>query len=160
MRPSRDTILMEIAKLMAQRSTCTRKNVGALAAKEGRVLVTGYNGAPSGLPHCTELGGCPLDENGGCSNSVHAEANLIAFAAKYGISLQGAVVYTTCSPCLNCARLLINAGIVEVIYSEEYRDPGGLELLKRAGVKVRLFQDEQRVDSKAYIKYVKDVIEI
>jgi len=137
MRPSREEVLIGIAQLMAQRSTCSRKQVGALAEKEGRILATGYNGAPKGLPHCTDLGGCRLGLNGGCEDAVHAEANLVAFAAKHGISLWGATVYSTCAPCLECAKLLINAGIIEVAYFEKYRNPQGLELLQQAGIKIR-----------------------
>lgn len=137
MRPDRDTVLLNIAHLMSKRSTCTRRQVGALAEKDGRVLVTGYNGAPSRLPHCSDRGSCRLNDNGGCLDAVHAEANIVAFAAKYGISLQGATVYVTCAPCVECAKLLINAGIKEVVYEEEYRDSRGIELLVQAGVKIR-----------------------
>ncbi len=135
-RPDRFTWLMSLAFMVSKRSTCSRKQVGALAEKDGRVLVTGYNGSPSGFPHCTDRGGCRLDESGGCLDTVHAEANLIAFAAKHGISLEGATVYTTCAPCLGCAKLLINAGIKKVIYMEEYRDTRGKDLLLQAGVQV------------------------
>ena len=135
-RPDRVTWLMSLALMVSQRSTCSRRQVGALAEKDGRVLVTGYNGAPSGFPHCTDRGGCRLDESGGCLDAVHAEANLIAFAAKHGIALEGATVYTTCAPCLDCAKLLINAGIKKVAYMEEYRDTRGKDLLIQAGVKV------------------------
>ena len=96
-RPGRVSWLMSLALLVSKRSTCSRRQVGALAEKDGRVLVTGYNGAPSGFPHCIDHGGCRLNERGGCLDAVHAEANLIAFAAKHGISLEGATVYTTCS---------------------------------------------------------------
>ena len=135
-RPDRVTWLMSLALLVSKRSTCSRRQVGALAEKDGRVLVTGYNGAPSGFPHCIDREGCRVDERGGCLDAVHAEANLIAFAAKHGISLEGATVYTTCAPCLDCAKLLINAGIKKVIYMEEYRDTRGKDLLIQAGVKV------------------------
>ena len=135
-RPGRVSWLMSLALLVSKRSTCSRRQVGALAEKDGRVLVTGYNGAPSGFPHCIDRGGCRLDEGGGCLDAVHAEANLIAFAAKHGISLEGATVYTTCAPCLDCAKLLVNAGIRKVVYWEEYRDTRGKDLLIQTGVKV------------------------
>ena len=138
-RPTRQELLMNIAKLLSLRSTCSRKRVGALAAKDGRVLATGYNGAPSGLPHCIDSGECHIGDNGGCMDSVHAEANLVAFAAKHGISLQGATIYTTCSPCRECAKLLINAGVQKIVYYEEYRDSGGLKLLEQAGVDMEKF---------------------
>src|SRR5690606_17847421 len=93
--------------------------------------------------HCTSRGYCITGEDGGCRDSVHAEANLVAFAAKYGIALRGATVYTTCSPCIDCAKLLINAGIARVVYEESYRDLRGLKLLKSSGVVVQWYMDEQ-----------------
>ena len=138
MRIGRDDMLMEMARLLAKRSTCTRRQVGALAAIEGRVLATGYNGAPSGQTHCIDRGYCITGEDGSCRDSVHAEANLVAFAAKHGIALRGATVYTTCAPCIDCAKLLINAGISRVVYGELYRDSKGLELLESAGVMIQL----------------------
>lgn len=150
-RPSRDEVLMTMAETIAQRSTCERKQVGALAARDGRVLVLGYNGAPAGMPHCVHLCDCstksrtmPLDgahwptcpAGEPCTVAVHAEANTIAYAAKHGISLQNSTMYTTCSPCLPCAQIIINCGIVEVNYLEEYRDKAPIQLLREAGLKV------------------------
>src|SRR5690606_26325424 len=143
MRIGRDALLMEMARLLAKRSTCTRRQVGALAAIEGRVLATGYNGVPSGQTHCIDRGHCVADEDGGCQDSVHAEANLVAFAAKHGIGLRGAGVYTTCAPWVVCAKLLINAGIVRVVYGELYRDPKGLSLLESSGVVVQWYMEGQ-----------------
>lgn len=140
-------MLMEMARLLAKRSTCTRRQVGALAAIEGRVLATGYNGVPSGQTHCIDRGYCITGEDGGCRDSVHAEANLVAFAAKHGITLRGATVYTTCAPCIDCAKLLINAGIAQVVYGELYRDPRGLELLESAGVVVQWYQEGGEADA-------------
>lgn len=147
MRIGRDALLMEMARLLAKRSTCTRRQVGALAAIEGRVLATGYNGVPSGQTHCIDRGHCVTGEDGGCRDSVHAEANLVAFAAKYGIALRGATVYTTCAPCIDCAKLLINAGIAQVVYGEPYRDPKGLVLLGSSGVKVQWYREEGEADA-------------
>lgn len=130
-RLKRDEFLKEAAQLIARRSTCLRLQVGALVARDGRILVTGYNGAPSGLPHCTPKN-CNPDEP--CTRAVHAEANCIAFAAKHGISLQEAVMYTTDSPCMECAKLIINAGIVSLHYQRDYRDPKPVDLLASVGV--------------------------
>lgn len=128
-RPSRDWVMMRIAEVIALRSTCSRAQVGVVVAREGRVLVTGYNGAPAGMPHC-EHG--VNDSQNGCMISVHAEANSIAFAARYGINLQGATLYTTLSPCLPCAQLILNAGIYEVVYGDSYRIQSGVNLLSRS----------------------------
>ena len=139
-RKPREEILMSVAVLISQRSTCSRKRVGAIAAREGRVLVTGHNGAPAGFPHCIDQpNGCRLGPDGGCKDAVHAEANIIAFAARYGIPLEGAEIYTTCAPCISCAKLIINAGVKKVIYLEPYRCTDGVELLKQAGIIVEQF---------------------
>src|SRR5690606_7782409 len=143
MRIGRDAMLMEMARRLAKRSMCTRRQVGALAAVEGRVLATDYNRAPSGQTNCIDRGNCVTDGDGGCRDSVHAKANLVAFAAKHGIALRGATVYTTCAPCVDCAKLLINAGIVRVVYGELYRDPKGLSLLESSGVVVQWYMEGQ-----------------
>lgn len=150
---------MEIAKAVATRGTCDRKHVGAVIARQGRPLSVGYNGAPPGLPHCDENHhGWKMapDVKGryepgereeanlrlyGCRNATHAEANALAFAAKYGISTDGARLFVTVAPCENCARLLIAAGIIEVCYLEAYRDGSGLELLRNAGLTISTFSD-------------------
>lgn len=130
-RFSRDELLGNIAQLVAKRSTCLRGSVGAVLAFDGRIVSMGYNGAPAGMPHCDETN---CEQPGGCKRTVHAEANTIAFAAKSGIATQGATMYCTHSPCNDCAKLIINAGIVRVMYWEEYRDPHPLLLLEQAGV--------------------------
>lgn len=130
-RPSREQTLMEVAELYAKRSTCSRANVGVVIAHEGRILGTGYNGGPAGMPHCDHSLDPP--DYSGCRTSVHAEANAIAFAAKYGIRLSGAELYTTFSPCLSCAQLIINAGIIKVGIRNEYRLKDGEDLLRAAG---------------------------
>jgi len=135
-RFSRDELLGNIAKLVARRSTCLRSSVGAVLAREGRIVSMGYNGAPAGMEHC-EPETCGPD--GGCTRTVHAEANAIAFAAKTGIETDGSTLYTTHSPCNDCAKLLINAGIKRVIYWEKYRDPAPVNLLMAAGVAVEQF---------------------
>ncbi len=135
-RLSRDDLLGNIAKLVARRSTCLRSSVGAVLAREGRIISMGYNGAPSGMPHCS-VDTCGPDE--GCTRTVHAEANAIAFAAKTGIETDGSTLYTTHSPCNDCAKLLINAGIKRIIYWEKYRDATPCFMLSEAGVKVEQF---------------------
>lgn len=124
---------MRIAELYGQRSSCPRAEVGVTATKEGRVIASGYVGAPHGQPHCIDAG-CIIGADGGCIRSVHAEANMIAWAARTGTSLEGTTVWCTHSPCLNCAKLLINAGITRFVYLYEYRDTSGLALLHDMGI--------------------------
>jgi dCMP deaminase len=135
-RIDRDELLGNIAKLVARRSTCLRLSVGSVLAMEGRIVSMGYNGAPSGLPHCNAQT-CGPDTP--CERTVHAEANAIAFAAKEGIETFGATIYTTHSPCIECAKLLINSGIQRVMYWEKYRDPAPVNLLMSVGVKCEQF---------------------
>lgn len=138
-RLSRDAVSMQIADIVSQRGTCSRARVGAVITRDGRILVTGYNGPPSGLPHCTDPGGCTVMEraaDGGCVRSVHAEANCIAYAARHGIATEGASLYSTHEPCLKCAELVVNAGIVSVYYHVPYRIKEGSALLRQAGVDI------------------------
>jgi dCMP deaminase len=132
---------MCVAYVMSERATCSRQQNGAVLAREGRVLSTGYNGVVSGLPHCvhdaTERS--ETDDSGrdtGCPDSVHAEANALAFAAKYGVALDGAWLYVTTVPCLRCAQLVVNAGIGCVVADRSYRLDDGVKLLQAAGVTV------------------------
>lgn len=134
-RPSRDDVLMGTARQFARRSTCNRLNVGAVIARDGRVLVTGYNGAPAGMPHCDHH----TEEGDGCQIAGHAEENAIAFAAKHGVSIDWAELFTTHAPCFRCARLIINAGIQRVVFDIPYRLTDGLDLLSAAGIKVYRF---------------------
>lgn len=130
-RIDRDTFLQEAARLTARRSTCLRLQVGAVVAREGRILVTGYNGAPAGQPHCTPETCGPKTP---CTRTVHAELNCVLFAAKYGISLDGAFMYCTDSPCMTCAMAIINSGIKGLWYDREYRDRAPIDLLVNSGV--------------------------
>jgi dCMP deaminase len=132
-RISRDQMLMEMALIASKRSTCTRKHVGALIAFNGRPVSIGYAGAPAGLPHCLDHG-CVPGPDGGCIRTMHAEANTIAFAARKGIATEGATLYTTVSPCLGCAKMIINAGIQQVWYLERYRKLEGINLLAASGL--------------------------
>lgn len=131
MRPTRDEALMAQACIIAQRSTCDRAHVGVVISRDGRPLVSGYNGAPSGMPHCQHSADEP------CLTAVHAEANAIAFAARWGVGLQSAELFTTWTPCLACAQLIINTGIARVVWGTPYhRDNTGLPLLEKAGLEL------------------------
>ncbi len=133
MRISREDLLMGMAKLMSLRSTCLRKQVGAVISKNGRVISTGYAGAPSGAPHCLDVG-CDTSRGSGCCRTAHAEINAIAYAARYGIPTENSHIYCTLSPCENCAKAIINAGIIAVYYAEPYRDQSGVKLLLESRV--------------------------
>jgi dCMP deaminase len=145
-RPTQDEALMSTAMVFEARSTCDRAHVGAVIAKDGRIISTGYNGAPAGTVHCRHVGGfapSPLSLSRstmpasiGCAIAIHAEANAIAYAARHGVSVEGSTVYTTVSPCHSCAQLMIAAGLVRVVYGRAYRDLSGVELLSDAGVTV------------------------
>lgn len=127
--------LIEHAKLEATEGTCNRLKVGSIICRNGRIISSGRNGAPSHLPHCgpeCHPGGPP------CKRSVHAEANAIAFAAKHGVATDHCCMVSTDSPCLECARLIINAGIKSLYYMREYRDTLPLEELQKAGVYTQL----------------------
>ena len=126
MRITRDEQMMLHALVTSLRSTCGRKAVGAVIAKEGRIISSGYAGPPSGFPHCTEACKVASSANGGCQRTIHAEMNALAYAARHGISTEGATLYCTDSPCLNCAKPLINTGIIRVCYLRPYRDTSGI----------------------------------
>jgi len=132
-RPSRDEWLIRIAVITSARGTCLRAAVGCVISRDGRIISTGYVGSPRGLPHCTDVG-CDTSEHSGCIRTVHAEANAIAFAARNGIATEGAELHCTHSPCGSCAKLIVNSGIVRVVYDTEYRDTNPLGLLAVAGV--------------------------
>ena len=137
-RISRQQMLAEMVITAAKRSTCLRKQVGALIAIEGRVLSIGYGGSPSGTPHCMDAG-CIIGPDGGCLRTIHAEQNVIAFAARNGIAIRGAELWCSMTPCLPCAKLIINSGIKSVFALEEYRDAVGINLLIQVGIDVRIF---------------------
>lgn len=143
MRITRNQFLKESTILASKRGTCNRRNVGCIAVRDGRIVASGYNGAPSGLPHCSH--NIERENNPrygvylGCQNAVHAEANLISYCSKYGIPLNGCDLWCTTSPCLACAQLIINCGFKLVVYLEEYRSGKGVEYLNQAGVLNHLF---------------------
>jgi dCMP deaminase len=121
---------MKAAWLWAQESYCKRNKVGAVLAKDGRILATGYNGSLSGLPNVCE------DGDTTALHIVHAEQNVITFSSKQGIGTNGCDLYVTLSPCIMCAKLIVQAGISTVIYDKEYRDTSGIDLLKECNVEV------------------------
>lgn len=133
-RPSWDEYFMEIARVVATRATCNRRHVGAVVVLDRRILTTGYNGAPHGLPHCTEVG-CKM-QDGHCIRTLHAEQNAIVQGALNGVSLRGATLYVTCQPCNNCAKMIINAGIVRVVFDGDYPDDFAMELFEAAGIEL------------------------
>ncbi|WP_164001936.1 deoxycytidylate deaminase [Pyxidicoccus caerfyrddinensis] len=128
-RVSWDQYFMDIAKQVATRATCDRKHVGAVIVRERTILSTGYNGSIRGLPHCDDVG--HMMENGHCVATVHAEANAIIQAATNGVSIDGATIYTTASPCWPCFKLIANAGLVRIVFGEFYRDPRIFEFATR-----------------------------
>jgi len=141
-RPSWDDYFLDIARLVARRSTCRRRSVGALLVIDKRILSTGYNGAPSGLRHCLEVGclreqhNIPSGERHELCRGLHAEQNAIIQAALHGVSVKGATLYCTNHPCVICAKMIINAGVKRIVYSEGYSDELSFEMLKEAGVEV------------------------
>ena len=141
MRLSRDAALILTSGIFSLRSTCPKGN-GAILAREGRIISTGFNGAPAGQPHCLE-DGCLEDSGGHCQRTIHAEVNTIAMAARYGISTEGSTLYCTTAPCPHCCKLLVNSGIIKVVYGKDYSDMSGVELLKACGIEVEQFDKEE-----------------
>jgi dCMP deaminase len=138
-RPSWDEYFMRIAKEVATRATCPRRSVGAVIVLDRRILATGYNGAPHGLAHCTEVG-CKIVD-GHCQRALHAEQNAILQAALNGVSTRGATMYVTCQPCNACAKMIINAGIERVVFEGDYPDPFAMELFEEAGIELVCLRD-------------------
>ncbi len=133
---------MDITLDVSRRSTCLRAQVGAIIVKDKRILTTGYNGAPKGLPHCLDEG-CEIVD-GHCVRTLHAEQNAIIQAALHGISLEGGTIYTTHQPCATCAKMIINAGMTRVIYAGLYPDALAMKYLKLAGVQIDHFDLGER----------------
>jgi dCMP deaminase len=145
-RPSWEEYFMEIARLVARRSTCLRRQVGAVVVKEKHILATGYNGTPSGIKHCTETGclrqqmGVPSGERHELCRGLHAEQNAIIQAAKHGVNIGGSTLYCTNSPCVICSKMIINAGITGVVFLDGYPDSLSSELLQESGIDYRRFE--------------------
>lgn len=142
-RPSWDEYFMGMAKLTSQRSTCLRRKVGAVIVKDKHIIATGYNGAPRGLSHCAELGGClreklnvPSGQRHELCRALHAEQNAIIQAATLWQSIEGASIYITHQPCSICSKMIINAGIERIVVDEGYPDELATKLLAEAGIKV------------------------
>jgi len=139
-RPSWDEYFMEMVQVVARRSTCLRRQVGALLVRDKQILSTGYNGAPTGLPHCREVGclrdqlGIPAGERQELCRGVHAEQNAIIQAALHGVSTAGATLYCTTEPCIVCSKMLINAGVKRIVYLEPYPDQLARALRREAGI--------------------------
>jgi len=136
---------MDIARLVSSRSTCLRRQVGALLVKDKNILTTGYNGTPSGITHCESVGclrqqlGVPSGERHELCRGLHAEQNAIIQAARHGVNIDGATLYCTNSPCIICSKMLINAGIRIIIYLDGYPDQLSQEMLKEAAIDCRQF---------------------
>lgn len=146
MRPSWDEYFMGIVDLVKERSTCLRRQVGALIVKDKRILSTGYNGAPTGCSHCEEIG-ClreklqiPSGQRHELCRALHAEQNAIVQAAMYGVSVAGGTLYVTHQPCVMCAKMAINAGIKRIVFKGTYPDELSIELLKEAGIEMTSFE--------------------
>jgi dCMP deaminase len=141
-RPSWETYFMDITALVAKRSTCLRRAVGAVIVKDKRILSTGYNGAPTGIGHCQEVGclreklNVPSGTRHELCRGIHAEQNAIIQAAYHGVSVKGADLFCTNQPCSICAKMIINAGITKIIYRDGYADELSREMLAEAGVEV------------------------
>jgi dCMP deaminase len=133
-RPSWDQYFMSIAEVVATRSTCSRKSVGAVIVRDRTILATGYNGSARGLPHCDETNHGMVEGDKHCQAVVHAEINAIAQAARHGIKLDGATVYVTASPCWSCFKTLVNAGVKEIFYREFYKDERIIKAAKTLGI--------------------------
>jgi len=148
-RPSWDEYFMEITRLVVSRSTCLRRQVGAVIVKDKKILATGYNGAPSGLPHCLEVGclreemGIPSGERHELCRGLHAEQNAIIQAAYYGVSINDATLYCTNLPCIICTKMVINAGIARVVYEQGYADPLASQMWEGSQVSVEQFQPKK-----------------
>lgn len=142
-RPSWDEYFVKLAFEVSKRSTCLRRPVGAIIVKDRRILATGYNGVPSGLRHCEETGclrsqlDVPSGQRHEICRGLHAEQNAIIQAARYGIDIDGSSIYVTTEPCSVCAKMLINAGIKEIVYASPYPDPLSKELLSETDILIR-----------------------
>jgi dCMP deaminase len=141
-RPSWDEYFLRIAAEVSGRSTCLRRHVGAILVLEKYILATGYNGPPSGVPHCSDVGclrekmNVPSGQRHELCRGLHAEQNAILQAAKHGTRIDGATIYSTHHPCSLCAKMLINAGIRRIVIREDYPDELGKEILAQAGIPI------------------------
>lgn len=151
MRPSWDEYFMEIAEIVKKRSTCIRRQVGAIIVKDKQILTTGYNGSPKNLEHCESIG-CqrealkiPSGQRHELCRALHAEQNAIIQAAHNGVGISESTLYVTTRPCVLCAKMCINAGIKKIIYKGEYPDEMSTEMLKEAGIDLIPFKKENNI---------------
>jgi len=141
-RPGSDEYFLKIASVVAERSTCRRHHIGAVAVRDKHILATGYNGAPSGFKDCLELGclrdelGIPSGERQEVCRGIHAEQNVIIQATLHGVSLEGSTIYATHTPCVLCAKMLVNAKIKRFVSFGKYSDNSFIDLFKEAGIEV------------------------
>jgi dCMP deaminase len=147
-RPPWDEYFIQIAALVATRSTCLRRQVGAVIVRDRRILTTGYNGVPKGMAHCLDRGclrdqlGIPSSQRQELCRGIHAEQNAIIQAATMGISIKDSIIYCTLQPCILCAKMIINSGIERVVIVSGYPDETALEFFAEAGVSVERFEPE------------------
>ena len=155
MRPCWDDYYMDMLNIVKSRSTCLRRHVSAIIVKDNRILSTGYNGAPKGIQHCEETGclraklNVPSGERHELCRGIHAEQNAIIQASVHGVSIDGAIIYISHSPCSMCSKMIINAGIKKIIFKGDYPDPLAIELLQ--GAKIELVKYKKNTDKENYI---------
>lgn len=146
MRPSWDEYFMEMVEVVKKRSTCLRRQVGAIIVKDKRIVATGYNGAPQNCKHCEEIGclrnelNIPSGERHELCRAIHAEQNAIVQAAANGTSIKGGTLYVTTQPCILCSKMIINAGIEKIVFKGDYPDELSLKMLKESKVRVVKFE--------------------
>jgi len=142
-RPSWDEYFLEVTRLVSKRSTCLRRQVGAVAVGEKRILATGYNGAPSGLVHCTDIGcirqkfSIPSGQRQELCRGLHAEQNVVIQAVIHKVDLKDSIFYITNQPCVTCTKMLISVGVKEIVILDGYPDELARRMLKEAGIKIR-----------------------
>ena len=147
-RPSWDDYFMAITKLIASRGTCDRLYAGAILVKDNRIISSGYNGSPAGLPHCNDEG--HLIEEGHCVRTIHGEHNALLQASRSGgVSTEGSTMYTKYSPCIHCTKYVIGCGIVRVVMAKVYRNEAALKMLEDGGIKVDVYKENDEWNAEA-----------
>lgn len=139
---------MQVARLFSKRATCQRGQVGAILIREYRILASGYNGPAKGQPHCIDHG-CDLSQP--CTHAIHAEANLLAFCAKYGIPTNGGTMFITTAPCQKCSELIIQSGIKAIVYDSDYRYSDGIKLLMDANITIIKYDKDIKIPNEIYL---------
>lgn len=160
LRPDWDTYFITIAMMAAMRSTCTRRQVGAVITRDRQIVSTGYNGSPSGTRHCLDIGclrdmlGIPSGERHEMCRGSHAESNAIAQAARMGISTNGTTIYCTHEPCSFCTKVILNAGVERVVFVHSYPDPLAVELRQETSVIFESFSPEKLSSARQWMKHL------